>query len=1129
MKTLDDILKQGYKYKIEKGAFDRKSETLTVTVRLNFFMSDEEKEAVIKEMTETFKIEKIKLRLAYEEHILNKPPEEQKEEQESKMTYPLLGRKKPYVIVGNHIMGNGINGEAISIGSACEIKGKVITQGEIFKILSRDIKGGKTLVQLYLTDGKASTCGKFFFPRKDWKLMQEELHVGDVIKVAGEMGEDIYEHANAITIKKIDKQEKTGREDSAPQKRIELHAHTKMSAMDGLSDIDKMVATAAAWGHEAVAVTDHGVVQAFPAAKTAGKAHGIKIIYGMEGYVFDDIDCQNTDGSIDYKKKKTNHIILIAANKEGVKNLYRLVTLSHLNYFYKRPRLPKSIIAANRKGLIIGSACEAGELYSAIREQRSEDEIREIAEFYDYLEIQPLVNNAFMIEKGMVTDEEDLRNYNRKIVALGEELGKPVVATCDAHYCNPEDEIFRRILQAGQGYDDEGSKGLFMRTTEEMLEEFSYLGDEKAYEVVVTNPKKIYARIDKNFSPLVEKKSPPKIEDAEQILRDTCMKTAHQMYGEPLPEVIEDRLSRELTSIISNGYAVMYVAAKMLVDKSMSEGFLVGSRGSVGSSFAATMAGITEVNPLPPHYLCPKCKKLIWGNIKEYDCGVDMPERRCDCGEQMDRLGFSIPFETFLGFEGDKEPDIDLNFAGEYQASAQKYVEEIFGTENVFKAGTIGTIQSKTAFGFVKNYFEDRGIPANKYETERLTTGCTGVKKTTGQHPGGIIILPHGREIIEFCPVQHPANDADTGIVTTHFDYHAIDRSLLKLDILGHDAPSMIRHLQDMTGVDPLRVPLRDAKVDSLFTGIEALGIKDAMNYRYSHGSFGIPEFGTAFVRQMLDDTKPTRFGDLVRISGFSHGTNVWLNNAQDYIRSGKATMQNAISTRDDIMNYLILKGLENKDAFAIMEKVRKGKGVTASEIKKMKECRVPAWYIESCQKISYMFPRAHAVAYVMMAYRIAFFKVYYPVEFYAAYFTTKAENFDWEVVRNGAKHVLSKIDAIERKEKNINTKEQVDLTVLEVVYEMLSRGYEFMPPNLNTSKGSKFTVSDGKVLVPFCAFSGIGANAAEGMEEARDERPFETVDDIRERGGVNKSSIEIMRECGLFDDLPESDQLSMF
>ena len=916
-----------------------------------------------------------------------------------------------------------------------------------------------------------------------------------------------------------------------------------MSSMDGLNEPSDIVNQAAAWGQPAVAITDHGVVQAFPdAAKAAkklkSKGKDIKIIYGMEGYVFDDAGLIDENGNIDYKSRPTNHIILLAATQEGMKNIYKLVSYSHLHYFYKRPRLPKSVIQANREGIIIGSACEAGELYQAFYRQRPMEEVRQIAEFYDYFEIQPLINNRFLTEDrtegGKYPDRrrltvDDLKDINRQIVALGEEMGKPVVATTDAHYDRDTSAIYRNIIMAGQGYKDaESGQGLYLRTTDEMMEEFSYLGADTARKVVIENTNLIADKIDE-LLPVPKGKFPPKIEGAEETLRKTCMEKAHSIYGDPLPQVVGERLEKELSSIINNGYAVMYVSAQMLVHKSLEDGYLVGSRGSVGSSLAATMAGITEVNPLDPHYICPECKYMEFGDMQMYDCGIDMPPKKCPvCGAEMNRDGFTIPFATFLGFDGDKEPDIDLNFAGEYQAVAHKYVGTIFGEKNVFKAGTVGTIADKTAYGYVRKFYEEQGIPINKYEADRLTQHCTGVKRTTGQHPGGIVIVPDDHEIYEFCPVQHPANDTKSDIITTHFDYHKIDENLLKLDILGHNVPSMIRQLQDMTGVDPLTVPLTDRKVLSIFNGIEALDIKDP-DYKFKHGSYAIPEFGTSFVRQMLDDTKPDKFADLVRISGFSHGTDVWLNNAQDYIRQGVATMREVISTRDDIMNYLMLKGIENKTSFQIMEDVRKNRPLKEEQLAVMKEHGVPDWYIDSCIKIQYMFPRAHAVAYTMMSFRMAWYKVYYPREFYATYFGSVVSDFDADTILKGREAIVEKMDLINAKGQEATAKENNELTVLEVAYEMYARGYEFKDMVLGESEAVRFKISDGKVLLPFMALSGMGETAARSLADEYNVKPYETIEEITKRAKINKSSVEALRVRGVLKGLPETDQLSFF
>ncbi len=1048
-------------------------------------------------------------------------------------------REKEMPAEGNRIMGKPIVGESSPLTGLSADSGMVIIEGILFKKDSRPIKNEKKLVTLLITDKKTSVCLKAFCSNGKWEEIDSLLKNGDYIKVRGETEWDRYDNCLVVMMKDIEKGKRKVREDTyGAGKRVELHAHTKMSAMDGLNEVSNLVKTAAYWGQPAVAITDHGVVQSFPdAAKTAKKLAAdkenpinIKIIYGMEGYVFDDRDCRNPDGTIDYKKKPTNHIILLAKTQEGLKNIYKLVSYSHLQYFYKRPRLPKSVIQEHREGLIIGSACEAGEVYRAIVEKKSREEIEKIASFYDYLEIQPLINNQFMIDNGIVSGKEELREINRQIIKLADDLEKPVVATTDAHYDEPESAIYRNILMAGMGFKDaENGQGLYMRTTDEMMEEFSYLGEETAYRVVIENTNKIADMIDGSILPVPKGKFPPRIEGAEETLRTTCMERAHSIYGDPLPQEIGERLEKELSSIIGNGYAVMYVSAQMLVKKSMEDGYLVGSRGSVGSSFAATMAGITEVNPLDPHYICPNCKHLEWGDKNLYDCGIDMPEKACpECGTMMNRDGYTIPFATFLGFDGDKEPDIDLNFAGEYQATAHKYVGEIFGEKNVFKAGTVGTVADKTAYGYVMKFADEFNRPINKFEADRLTQGCTGVKRTTGQHPGGIIIVPDDHEIYEFCPVQHPANDVKSDIITTHFDYHKIDENLLKLDILGHNIPSMIRQLQDMTGIDPMKADLTDRKVLSIFNGTEALDIKDP-DYRFTHGSYAIPEFGTGFVRQMLDDTKPDKFADLVRISGFSHGTDVWLNNAQDYIRNGTATMREVISTRDDIMNYLLLKGIENKMSFQIMEDVRKNRPLKEEQLTVMKEHGVPDWYIDSCIKIQYMFPRAHAVAYVMMSFRMAWYKVYYPVEFYATYFTSTVANFDAETILKGPKACLDRIEMIEAMGSNASAKEKEDVLILEVAYEMYSRGYEFAPARLGRSYALKFWSDEGKVLLPFVALEGVGDTAAKAFADAYAEKPFDTVEEAVSRAKLNRTAVEALRNHGVFEGLPETDQLSLF
>lgn len=834
-----------------------------------------------------------------------------------------------------------------------------------------------------------------------------------------------------------------------------------------------------------------------------------------------------------YKKLKTYHAIILAKNYVGLRNLYKLVSLSHIKYFYRKPRILKSLLEKYREGLILGSACEAGELYQAIELGKTDEEIEEIAEFYDYLEIQPIGNNNFLIRNETVKDEEALRDINRKIVDLGEKLNKPVVATCDVHFMDPQDEVYRRILEAGQGYADADTQApLYLRTTEEMLEEFKYLGEEKAYEVVVTNTNKISDMCDR-ISPISPEKCPPHIPGCEQTIKDIAYSKAHELYGDPLPQIVQERLDKELDSIIKNGFSVMYIIAQKLVWKSNEDGYIVGSRGSVGSSFVANMTGITEVNSLPPHYRCPNCK---FSDFTDYGCknGFDLPDKECPkCGHALDKDGMDIPFETFLGFNGDKEPDIDLNFSGEYQAKAHKYTEVIFGKGTTFKAGTIGTVADKTAFGYVKKYFEERNIPINRAETQRLAAGCTGIKRTTGQHPGGIIVVPKGREIYEFCPVQHPADDANSDIITTHFDYHSIDQNLLKLDILGHDDPTMIRMLQDITGKDPTKVPLDDKATMSIFSSTDALGVtKEQIHSEV--GSFGVPEFGTKFVRGMLVDTRPTTFDELIRISGLSHGTDVWLGNAQSLIEAGTVTLQDAICCRDDIMIYLIKMGLPPNPAFKIMETVRKGKALKDpakwEEYKNMmKEHNVPDWYIKSCEKIKYMFPKAHAAAYVTNAFRIAWFKVHEPLAYYASYFSIRADEFDSDCMIFGKEKVKNKMKEIDLQGNNASTKDKNMYAILELVLEMYERGLEFLPMDLYKSHSTKFLVEDGKIRPPLNSIPGLGTVAAEGIINARKEGKFMSIDDLKIRSKVGNSVTDLLKKYGCLEGMSQSNQMSLF
>ena len=836
---------------------------------------------------------------------------------------------------------------------------------------------------------------------------------------------------------------------------------------------------------------------------------------------------------IDFRKLPTYHMIILAQNYVGLKNLYKLVSYSHLDYFYKKPRILKSMLNEYREGLIIGSACEAGELYRAIVQGKSDEDLEEIAEYYDYLEIQPLGNNQYLIRDGQVKDEEELRNINRKIVALGEKLNKPVVATCDVHFMDPQDEIYRRILQAGQKYEDADNQApLYLRTTEEMLEEFSYLGEEKAFEVVVTNTNKVADMCEK-IKPISPEKCPPHIPGCEEDIKNITFKKAHELYGDPLPEIVQTRLDKELNSIISNGYSVMYIIAQKLVWKSNEDGYIVGSRGSVGSSLVAFMTGITEVNSLQPHYRCPNCK---YSDFTDYGIGngFDLPDKDCPkCGTKLCKDGMDIPFETFLGFNGDKEPDIDLNFSGEYQAKAHKYTEVIFGKGTTFKAGTVGTVAEKTAFGYARGYYEDRNIKKSNAEIARVSSGCVGVKRTTGQHPGGIIVVPKGREIFEFTPVQHPADDSGSDIITTHFDYHSIDGNLLKLDILGHDDPTVIRMLQDLTGIAPTDIPLDDKETMSIFNSTTALGVTpEQINSEV--GTYGIPEYGTPFARGMLLDTHPTTFDELIRLSGLSHGTDVWLGNAQTLIEEGVVTLKEAICCRDDIMVYLMKRGLPPDKAFKIMETVRKGKALKDPEkwagFKEiMKEYDIPDWYIKSCEKIKYMFPKAHAAAYVTNAFRIAWFKVHMPLAYYAAYFSIRANAFDAEFMINGKAKVESKMKEITSLGNNATPKDKDMYEDLELVHEMYERGFEFLPVDLYKSHSTKFQIEDGKLRPPLNSIAGLGNVAAESIYNARLEEPFECIEDLQQRGKIGKSVTELLDKFGCLKGMTKSNQMSLF
>jgi DNA polymerase-3 subunit alpha (Gram-positive type) len=1236
----------------------------------------------------------------------------------------------------NLIYGKDFEGEFTPISELGEDPREVIIRGEVFATAERETKSGRIIFSVSLTDYTDSIRFKLWIDPEEVPAYEGAFTNGAAFLVRGMMDFDPFDKESMIRSVYAIKRTApihSARMDNAPEKRVELHCHTKMSDMDGVSSATDIICQAYRWGQKAIAITDHGVVQAFPEAyHTFGGKGGIpadadmKIIYGMEAYLVDDtksivvgahsenvkdpvvvfstvttgqspyshevieygaqkiengrisgefktlvntghpipfsisqetgvedamvegapgpkealerflefakgcvlaaydadyemsfirtacekygstcpetyvdipavvrylmpsigkirfarlckelrVPCENEmrafprsqsmalvytqlldtmqkedirtlrelnrKGKVDVRRIRNlpyYHAIILAKSETGRRNLYRLVSESHLNYFKARPRIPKSLLTECRAGLLLGTACSAGELYQAILGNKSDAEIAAIIDYYDYLEIQPTGNNGYLVRDHIsgITQEEDLRNINRRIVKLGEQFHKPVVATCDVHFLNPEDEIYRRIIQVGHGYKDEPQAPLYLRTTEEMISEFRYLGDAKAYEVVVTNSNKVADMIEK-ISPIYPDKCPPEIPHSEEDLKTMCYRKAHLMYGDPLPAPVEERLTKELTSICKNGYSVMYIIAQKLVAKSLSDGYLVGSRGSVGSSLVATMADITEVNPLPPHYYCPVCHYSDFdsADVKKYagegKAGCDMPPRKCpECGAEMKKDGFDIPFETFLGFKGDKEPDIDLNFSGDEQGKAQAYTENIFGKGQTFKAGTIGTVADKTAYGYAMHFFEERNENRRPCELERLSSGCVGVRRTTGQHPGGVIVVPKGMDINWFTPVQHPANDTETEIITTHFDYHSIDKNLLKLDILGHDDPTMIRMLQDLTGEDPLKVPLDDPGVLSLFTGTQALGIRPEDIGGCKLGVLGVPEFGTEFVMGMLLDTQPKTFSELIRISGLSHGTNVWLDNAQEYIKNGQATLGTAICTRDDIMLNLIEWGVEPADSFKIMEGVRKGKGLKPEQEEEMREHHVPDWYIESCKKIKYMFPKAHAAAYVMMAFRIAYYKIHFPQAYYAAYFSIRSTTFSYALMCQGREKLEYHIADFEARFKELSNNEKDTLRDMRIVREMYARGFEFLKLDLYRAKATKFQIFDGKIMPALNSIEGMGDTQAEAVEAAAKRGTFLSKDDFRQRTKVSKTIIDILSELDVLSDIPETNQISLF
>ena len=1203
--------------------------------------------------------------------------------------------------------------------------GRVTVVGEIFYFDSRPT-WDKTNVRatLYITDQTGSFVVKFMDSASNFEQYSDALGVGKCIAVSGEIIYDKYEEDIVLRANTIATARKKKLSDPCEEKRVELHLHTKMSSMDATNEIDDFVKRAADWGHKAIAITDHGNVQAFPQAAAAGDKYGVKIIYGMEGYLINDMtsavvfgdaergfedtyvvfdiettglsaaanrvteigavkivngaiseefqmfvnpeceipqniieltgitdemvadapsfeqafanfckfcgddavlvahnanfdvgfmragaerigrqfdytyidtvpmcryvfpdmrsvkldlvakrihlpafnhhravddaktlgniflhlieflrdrdkmsslnDIRSQINKVDYKSKNTkyNHVILLVKNKIGLKNLYKLVTKSSVDHFYKKPLIFKSELASLREGLIIGSACEAGELFRAIVGGNTEAQLKELADFYDFLEVQPLGNNQYMLRNGMANSIEDLRNFNRKIIELGDQLGKPVCATCDAHFLNKDDEVFRRILQAGQGFGDADQQPpLYFRNTKEMLQEFDYIDQQKAHELVVSNPNMI-ADLCEEIIPIPQGMYPPVIEGCEDELRDIAYKNAREIYGDPIPEKVLTRMERELDAIIGNGFAVMYMISQKLVKKSNEDGYFVGSRGSVGSSFAANIVGISEVNPLPPHYICPKCKYMEWFDDGSIGSGFDLLPKKCpQCGGQLNCDGHDIPFETFLGFKGDKVPDIDLNFSGVYQPVAHEYVKTMFGEKYVFKAGTIGTLADKTAYGFVKKYLEGKGMKLNKAEEQRLVNGCMGTKRTTGQHPAGMVVVPKAYDVYDFCPIQHPADDQSSDILTTHFDFHSLHDTILKFDILGHDVPTLLRKMFDLTGVPFETIPMNDPDVYSLLQSPAALGIAPE-DIDCETGTLALPEMGTGFVRGMLMQAKPKNFSELLQISGLSHGTDVWIGNAADLIDQGICTISEVIGTRDNIMVYLIHKGMEPSLAFKIMEIVRKGKAkklLTEDMIQAMRDCGCPDWYVDSCMKIKYMFPKAHAAAYVMGAIRLGWYKIHHPLEFYAAHFSVRPDGFDALEVMKGKSYVQNVIKSIENLGKQAKATETEKATTYQVVVEAMARGVEFLPVNIDKSAATDFTVEDGKIRMPFSVFTGVGDTAAKSIAKARDEGGYLSQEDFRVQSGVSKTIIELFNQEGVFGSLPPTSQMTFF
>lgn len=1245
------------------------------------------------------------------------PPERKKPKQEyDDLPISLTNAK---VIFGSKIKSKPVALKGVSIED-----GNVTVWGSVFALQIRDTRDGKRkIITFNITDKTNSFTVKIFEMSQNCETLVKNISDGACVMLRGHVEYDDYIKSYCIKANSVMLIDRIEVGDDAPEKRVELHMHTNMSAMDGMTPAKKLVERAIKWGHRAVAITDHGVVQAFPEAAAAAKGSDIKIIYGMEGYFVDDsvkafsgssdmpldgtfiiFDVETTglrtgvdrlteigavkyvDGAeksrfqtfvdperpipqniveltgitdsmvagapkegeavrkffefcgegsvlvahnasfdtevirsacerngieynyshidtlvlaqslisgiknykldtisnhfklpkfdhhradedagalaaifekllaltaekgvervsqinelipVDPRRLPTYHIIILAKNKVGLKHLYQLITKSNLEYYYRHPRVPKSELLSHREGLLIGSACEAGQLYRAVLSGKSEEELLRIASMYDYLEIQPNGNNAFMLRKGTLSSEEELNEINRHIIRLADKLGIPVVATGDVHFIDESDKVFREILMTGQGFSDAAEQApLYFRTTNDMLKEFAYLGEEKAKEVVITNPNLI-ADMCEEILPIPKGTYPPKIEGSDEELRRICYERIKDYYGDPIPEYVKARLDKELDSIIKNGFAVLYIIAQKLVWNSMDHGYYVGSRGSVGSSFVAFAAGISEVNPLAPHYICESCKHYEFFLNGEYGSGFDMPPKDCpNCGKPMHRDGHDIPFETFLGFNGDKQPDIDLNFSGEYQFYAHRYTEELFGKEHVFKAGTIGTLADKTAYGFVKKWMEEKGLDLSRAEQDRLTMGCVGVKRTTGQHPGGMVVVPNDMDAEDFTPIQHPADDADSVHRTTHFDFHSLHDTILKLDNLGHDVPTLYKHLEDMTGISVMDADVCDPKLYELLTSPAPLGLTPE-DIDCETGTLSLPELGTPFVRQMLMESKPKNFSDMLQISGLSHGTDVWIGNAQELIKNGTCTISEVIGTRDSIMVYLIHKGLEPGMAFKIMEIVRKGKStslLTDEHKKAMIDHNVPQWYIDSCMKIKYMFPKAHAAAYVIAAMRLAWYKLYRPLEYYATYMTVRGEDIDTVSVLQGRAAVKAKMKEIDEKmkTKQATAKEEGTFTSLQVINEMLARGIEVLPIDIYKSSANKYTIEDGKIRLPFSALSGCGGAAAQGLEDARNDGKgeFLSIEEVQLRSGAPKSIIAALEESGAFSTLPKTTQISFF